>query len=129
MTSGGNSPNKLQYVVSTVRDIKGWEDRRRDGCFLLVLSCLWASCTSTSRERQRQRDEEEEDEECELLTALSLQQSLSEQVIIDTHTDWSLITLSMLQYERSQTELVNYSRVWEDTPRLLLLSVSVVSSV
>lgn len=86
MTSGGNSPNKLQYVVSTVRDIKGWEDRRRDGCFLLVLSCLWASCTSTSRERQRQRDEEEEDEECELLTALSLQQSLSEQVIIDTHT-------------------------------------------
>lgn len=92
-------------------------------------SCLWASCTSTSRERQRQRDEEEEDEECELLTALSLQQSLSEQVIIDTHTDWSLITLSMLQYERSQTELVNYSRVWEDTQRLLLLSVSVVSSV
>lgn len=116
-------------MVSTVRDIKGWEDRRRDGCFLLVLSCLWASCTSTSRERQRQRDEEEEDEECELLTALSLQQSLSEQVIIDTHTDWSLITLSMLRYERSQTELVNYSRVWEDTQRLLLLSVSVVSSV
>lgn len=103
-------------MVSTARDSKGWKDRRRDGCFLLILSCLWASCTSTSRERQRQRDEEEEDEGCELLTALSLQQGLSEQVIIDTHTGWSLITLSMLQYERSQTELVNYSRVWNQGP-------------
>lgn len=85
MTSGGNRVLTTAVCGFTVRDIKGWEDRRRDGCFLLVLSCLWASCTSTSRERQRQRDEEEEDEECKLLTTLSLQQSLSEQVIIDTH--------------------------------------------
>lgn len=82
-------------------------------------------------ERGRDRGTRKTRKECKLLTTLSLQQSLSEQVIIDTHTDWSLITLSMLQYERSQTELVNYSRVWiqEDAQRLLLLSVSVVSSV